>query len=130
MFAYLRHGLVGWFSSSVWERGGNGMTNVESIAVLGYEKVSEQDSITPLEIFKGAALAVTGQVSPWQREVPPGKLEVKFVSVKPGVVTMQMGTQVVPDTALNDEDLFDILYIPGGVGSGAIATDPQVLEAI
>ena len=106
------------------------MTNVESIAVLCYEKVSEQDSITPLEIFKGAALAVTGQVSPWQREVPPGKLEVKFVSVKPGVVTMQMGTQVVPDTALNDEDLFDILYIPGGVGSGAIATDPQVLEAI
>jgi hypothetical protein len=34
------------------------MTSIESIAVLGYEKVSEQDSITPLEIFKGAALAV------------------------------------------------------------------------
>jgi hypothetical protein len=55
---------------------------------------------------------------------------VKFVSVMPGVVTMQMGTQVVPDIALDGEELFDILYIPGGVGSGAIATDEQVLNVI
>jgi len=106
------------------------MTNIESIAVLGYEKVSEQDMITPLEIFKGAALVVSGQISPWQREVPPGKLDVKLVSDKPGVVTMQMGTQIVPDTSLDDEEIFDILYIPGGIGSGAIATDERILNVI
>lgn len=106
------------------------MAGIESIAVLCYEKVSEQDSITALEIFKGAALVVAGQISPWQREVGPGKLDVKLVSAQPGVVTMQMGTQVVPDVALDEEELFDILYVPGGVGSGAIATDERILRVI
>ncbi|MDF5756958.1 DJ-1/PfpI family protein [Spongiactinospora sp. TRM90649] len=106
------------------------MTNVQSIAVLGYEKVSEQDMITPLEIFKGAAMVVGGQIAPWQREVPPGRLDVKLVGDKPGVITMQMGTQVVPDAALDDEETFDVLYVPGGVGSGAVATDERLLEVI
>jgi putative intracellular protease/amidase len=106
------------------------MPTIESIAVLGYEKVSEQDAITPLEIFKGAAMAVSGQIAPWQREVPPAKLDVKFVSARPGVVTMQMGTQIVPDAALEEADLFDLLYVPGGVGSGALATDDRILNVI
>jgi putative intracellular protease/amidase len=106
------------------------MTGIESIAVLGYEKVSEQDMITPLEIFKGAAMVTAGQIAPWQREVPPAKLDVRLVGSKPGVVTMQMGTQVIPDSTLDDEETFDILYIPGGVGSGAIATDERILNFI
>ncbi len=103
---------------------------VESIGVLGYDKVSEQDMITPLEIFKGAAMVVAGNIAPWQREVPPAKLDVKLVSAKPGVVTMQMGTQVIPDAMLDDDQLFDILYVPGGIGSGAIATDERILSLI
>jgi putative intracellular protease/amidase len=106
------------------------MINVESIGVLGYDKVSEQDMITPLEIFKGAAMVVAGNIAPWQREVPPAKLDVKLVAAKPGVVTMQMGTQVIPDAALEDDQLFDILYLPGGIGSGAIATDERILSLI
>jgi putative intracellular protease/amidase len=106
------------------------MTNIESIAVLGYEKCSEQDTITPLEIFKGAAMVVSGAIAPWEREVAPGKLEVKLVGLNPGVVTMQMGTQVITDAALDDDTLYDILYVPGGVGSGALATDDRVLKAV
>ncbi len=106
------------------------MTTIESIGVLGYEKVSEQDTITPLEIFKGAAMVTAGRIAPWQREVPPGKLDVRFVGAKPGVVTMQMGTQVIPDGALDDDELFDIFYVPGGVGSGAVATDERILSVI
>lgn len=106
------------------------MTVVESIGVLGYDKVSEQDMITPLEIFKGAAMVVAGNIAPWQREVPPGKLDVRLVSAKPGVVTMQMGTQVVPDGAIDEDQLFDIFYVPGGIGSGAIATDERILSLI
>jgi putative intracellular protease/amidase len=106
------------------------MTDIESIGVLGYDKVSEQDMITPLEIFKGAAMVVAGNIAPWQREVPPGKLDVRLVGLKPGVVTMQMGTQVIPDATLDDNQLFDILYLPGGIGSGAIATDERVLSLI
>jgi len=106
------------------------MTDIRSIAVLAYEQVSEQDSITPLEIFKGAAMVTSGQIAPWERESAPSELDVKLVGIKPGVVTMQMGTQVVTDAAISDEDLYDVLYVPGGVGSGAVAGDERVLSMI
>lgn len=43
---------------------------------------------------------VPGQISPWRREVPSGKLDVEYLSDKLGVVIMQIGTQVVPDVSL------------------------------
>jgi putative intracellular protease/amidase len=103
---------------------------IRSIGVLAYDKVSEQDCLTPLEIFKGAALVLRGDISPWDRETSPETLNVQLVSVNRGVVTMQMGTQVVPDAELDDDDRFDILYIPGGVGSGQLAKDERILELI
>ncbi|MFF4223288.1 DJ-1/PfpI family protein [Streptomyces abikoensis] len=103
---------------------------VRSIAVLGYEKCSEQDTITPLEIFKGAALVTSGGIAPWQREAAPRELDVRLVGLTPGVVTMQMGTQVVADSVLDPDELFDILYVPGGVGSGELTSDERVLELI
>jgi putative intracellular protease/amidase len=103
---------------------------IRSIGVLGYDKVSEQDCLTPLEIFKGAALVLRGDISPWQRETAPEALDVQLVAVDAGVVTMQMGTQVVPDTTLEDDVLYDILYVPGGVGSGELAKNERVLDVI
>src|SRR5882757_1098891 len=85
---------------------------VDSIGVLVYPSVSEQDSIAPVEIFKGAAMVLRGDVVPWPREVAPEELRVEMVSLDPGVVTMQMGTQVVPDRTLDPNMLYDILYIP------------------
>jgi putative intracellular protease/amidase len=104
--------------------------SINSIAVLGYEACSEQDTITPLEIFKGAAMVLAGQIAPWQREVQPRELDVRLVSLKPGVVKMQMGTEVIADSVLNENDLYDILYIPGGVGSGALTTDERLHKII
>lgn len=106
------------------------MPLVRSIGVLAYDKVSEQDCLTPLEIFKGASLVLNGSISPWQRDTAPEDLSVKLVSLERGVVTMQMGTQVVPDAALDDDELYDLLYIPGGVGSGEIARNERVLDLI
>jgi putative intracellular protease/amidase len=103
---------------------------IRSIGVLAYDKVSEQDALAPLEIFKGAALVLSGDISPWEREAAPESLGVQLVTITPGVVTMQMGTQVVPDTTLEDDRLYDLLYIPGGVGSGEVAKDERVLEVI
>ncbi|MFF4736051.1 DJ-1/PfpI family protein [Streptomyces sp. NPDC001262] len=103
---------------------------VDSIAVLGYEKCSEQDTITPLEIFKGAAMVTSGGIAPWQREVQPRELDVRLVGLNPGVVTMQMGTQVIADSTLKEDELFDVLYVPGGVGSGELTSDERVLGAI
>ncbi len=103
---------------------------VESIGVLVYPDVSEQDSLAPTEIFKGAAMVLHGDIAPWPLEVAPEQLRVEVVSLDPGVVTMQMGTQVVPDRHLDSDTLYDILYVPGGIGSGAIAADDRVLRLI
>src|SRR6185369_4018682 len=103
---------------------------IRSIGVLAYDKVSEQDALAPLEIFKGAALVLSGDIAPWERESAPESLEVQLVTITRGVVTMQMGTQVVPDTALDDDRLYDLLYVPGGIGSGEVAKDERVLAAI
>lgn len=103
---------------------------IQSIGVLAYDKVSEQDCLTPTEIFKGAAMVLRGDIAPWSRDAAPEELTVHLVSLTPGVVTMQMGTQVVPDTTLSDDSLYDLLYIPGGVGSGALTTNERALELI
>ena len=106
------------------------MTDINSIAVVGYDKCSEQDTITPLEIFKGAAMVMNGQINPWPLAAPKRDLSVKLVNLDSGNITMQMGTQVVPDATLGDNDLFDLLYVPGGVGSGAMTTDKRMLDLI
>ncbi|MCZ4103028.1 DJ-1/PfpI family protein [Streptomyces sp. H39-C1] len=103
---------------------------INSIGVLGYEACSEQDTITPLEIFKGTAMVTSGQIAPWQREAANRDLDVRLVALEPGVIKMQMGTNVVADSVLNDDELFDILYIPGGVGSGALLTNDRVMKLI
>jgi putative intracellular protease/amidase len=103
---------------------------IRSIGVLAYDKVSEQDCLTPLEIFKGAALVLRGDISPWEREASPETLDVRLVSTNRGVVTMQMGTQVIPDVQLDDDTRYDILYVPGGVGSGELAKDERILDVI
>lgn len=103
---------------------------ITSIGVLVYPQVSEQDSLAPAEIFKGAAMVLRGDITPWPREAGPEHLTVEVVSLDPGVVTMQMGTQVVPDASLDDDRLYDLLYIPGGVGSGGIVANDRVLDLV
>jgi putative intracellular protease/amidase len=106
------------------------MTDINTIAVVGYESCSEQDTITPLEIFKGAAMVLDGKINPWPLQTPKRDLSVKLVNLDDGNITMQMGTKVVPDARLGDNDLFDLLYVPGGVGSGAMTKDKRMTDLI
>ena len=106
------------------------MTDIRTVAVLGYESCSEQDTITPLEILKGARMVLAGQIAPWKLSEPPRDIEVGLVAMDPGNIMMQMGTQVVPDAVLSDDDLFDLLYVPGGVGSGKMTLDDRMLETV
>jgi transcriptional regulator GlxA family with amidase domain len=104
--------------------------NIETIGVLSYPSCSEQDTITALEIFKGASLVLSQQLKPLPTTQPPKKLDVKLVGLNPGNVTMQMGTVVVPEATFTDEMTFDLLYVPGGVGSGAMTLNERVLQTI
>lgn len=105
------------------------MVDIATIGVLGYPACSEQDTITPLEILKGAALVLGQKLTPLPPSGPPRELRVQLVSMTPGNVTMQMGTQVVPDAVVADQ-LFDLLYIPGGVGCAQMTQNQPVLELI
>lgn len=106
------------------------MTDIKTIGVLGYENCSEQDTITPIEIFRGAGMVLAQQIKPWPTTRPITKLDVKLVSLTAGNVKMQTGTEVVPDGVLADGDLFDLFYVPGGIGSGAMTINEEVLGAV
>src|SRR3954452_1107386 len=106
------------------------MAGIATIGVLGYESCSEQDTITPLEILKGAAMVLERKLNPLSLPGDGAALDVKLVALEPGNVTMQMGTEVVPDAVLDDATLYDLLYVPGGVGAGPMSEDPTMLEVI
>jgi transcriptional regulator GlxA family with amidase domain len=98
---------------------------IKTIAIVGYPDASEQDTITPLEIFKGAAMVLG------QKGQKGQSLDVKLLSIDSGDrVKMQMGTQVMVDGTLGGTDVFDLLYVPGGVGSGAMTRDARMISAI
>lgn len=105
------------------------MSDIRTIGVLGYTACSEQDTITPLEILKGAALVLSQKLTPLPASGSPQELSVQLVSMDEGHIKMQMGTQVVPDSVVRDQT-FDMLYIPGGVGSGQMTQNQQVLDLI
>jgi transcriptional regulator GlxA family with amidase domain len=106
------------------------MADIKTIGILGYESCSEQDTITPLEIFKGAAMVLGRKLNPLNQPGDAVALDVKLAALKPGNVKMQMGTEVAPDTVLDDTTLYDLLYVPGGVGSGPMSEDATMLDAI
>ena len=87
------------------------MAEIKSIAVLAYDRCSESDTIIPWEIMIGVAV--------YLKETAGEDIEVKLVALEEGPVTMQMGARVEPHAVLQDDDLYDVLYVPGGRGSGA-----------
>lgn len=106
------------------------MTDIKTIGIVGYESCSEQDTITPLEILKGAAMVLGRQLNPLNLPGDAVALDVKLVALKPGNIKMQMGTEVTPEAVLDDATLYDLLYVPGGVGSGPMSEDTTMLDAI
>jgi len=106
------------------------MSTIQTIGIIGYDKCSEQDTITTLEILRGTSRVLAGKVTPWKLKTPLANLDVKFLSLDPGNVTMQLGAVVVPDGVVKDSDMFDLLYIPGGTGSGLVRQDQRMLGII
>jgi putative intracellular protease/amidase len=106
------------------------MSEIKTIGILTYQSCSEQDTITPLEIFRGAAMVLSQQIKILPTTAAPQSLEVKLVATAKGNTKMQMGTEVVPNAFLEDSATYDLFYVPGGVGSGALTKNDQVLSAI
>ncbi|MEA2589933.1 MAG: hypothetical protein QOH66_2860, partial [Actinomycetota bacterium] len=96
--------------------------NIRTVGVLAYHHCSETDTIVPWEILTGVAVYLDAMSKP--------KLEVKLVALEEGMVEMQMGSKVQPHAVLRDGDLYDVLYVPGGRGSGDATKNPRILDTI
>lgn len=98
------------------------MLDIKTIGVLAYHRCSESDTIIPWEILSGVALYLSQKYD--------RKLEVKLVALEDGPIEMQMGARVQPHAILKDGDLYDMLYVPGGNGSGVATKNQRVLDVI
>ncbi|MFJ8043860.1 DJ-1/PfpI family protein [Kitasatospora sp. NPDC096147] len=82
------------------------------IAILLYDDFTTLDAVGPYEVL--------GRI--------PGA-EVVFTAVRPGPVRNDQGSlALVADAALSEVTAPDLLLVPGGPGTEAVLTDPQVLD--
>src|SRR5262249_41508492 len=97
------------------------MKEIRSVGVIAYNRCGEQDTLVPWEILRSLAWVLSQQ----KRE-----LSVELVGVEKGNINMQMGLQVIPQSQLNPTSTFDLLYVPGGLGSGEASRDARILDLV
>ena len=83
---------------------------VRSILFLVFPDVGEQDLIAPWERLRSVAWNQRGET-----------LDVLLGSFDPGPIPTQMGTTIQPAITVTSSDRFDMVYVPGGIGAGAVA---------
>jgi transcriptional regulator GlxA family with amidase domain len=98
------------------------MRELQTAAVLGYPRCGEQDTLVVWEILKSVSWLLDSQ---YQR-----KFTVTLLATEGGHITMQMGAEVVPEGILGDGDLYDLFYVPGGLGSGDAIKSHKIRDAI
>lgn len=102
------------------------MIDIKTVGVIAYHHCGEQDTLVPYEILKHTSMVLAQQQ-------PARQLSVRLLRQRasdPEQIEMQMGTRVMTDGALEDGEMFDLLFIPGGMGSGAASQDPSLLDLV
>ena len=97
------------------------MPKIESILILGYPQCGEQDTLAPWEMFKSLA---------WKMSQANQTLSVELGTFEGGRVTMQMGAVIDVERKVTPQTRADVLYVPGGVGSGKASQDQRILDLI
>src|SRR5262249_9706562 len=97
------------------------MKEIESILLLAFDGVGEQDLLAPWELLRAVAYARS------QREQ---RLDVILGSLDGGGVTTPSGARIQSQRRVAPPDRFDLVYIPGGVGAGALSTAPRALALV
>jgi len=88
---------------------------------LGYPKCGEQDTLAPWEMLKSLA---------WVMSQKGLQLDVKLGAFEEGNITMQMGAVVASEILLTPQSRADLLYVPGGTGSGDACKNEPILDLI
>jgi len=98
------------------------MTNpIESILLLAFDGVGEQDLLAPWELLRAVAYA---------RSQRGQRLDVVLGSLDGGTITTHSGLRIESQRRVAPSDRFDLIYIPGGVGAGALSTNPRALALV
>src|SRR5262245_53071023 len=93
---------------------------VQSILFLAFPAVGEQDLLAPWELLRSVA---------WAKSQRGENFEVLLGTFEQSeVVTTQMGARLAIDRRVVPSDRFDMVYVPGGMGAGALSKDPVVLK--
>lgn len=102
------------------------MIDIKTVGVIAYHHCGEQDTLVPYEILKHASM-VLGQAQ------PPKPLSIRLLRLNaadPELIEMQMGTRVMTDGAVAEGEMFDLLFVPGGMGSGAASQNSVLLDLV
>lgn len=109
------------------------MAQVESMLFLCYPRCGEQDTLAPWEMFKSLAWVMGQQNKGQTLEVSLGAFE-EGLSIAPNMaeseVTMQMGGVIDVEKQIEDDTRADLLYVPGGMGTGDATQDKRILELV
>jgi transcriptional regulator GlxA family with amidase domain len=99
----------------------NNTTEIRSILFLAFPDVSEQDLLAAWELMRSLA---------WTLSYSGQQLEVTLGSFEQGPIKTHMGASLGIQKVITATDRYDLLYIPGGIGSGAASKDSRVLQLI
>jgi len=110
------------------------MSQVESILFVCYPKCGEQDTMTPWEMLKSLSWVLSQEPDGPQLDVALGAFE-EGLTIHPNMteadeVTMQMGGVVNTERDLTPDSRADLLYVPGGIGSGEATKNPHILDLV
>lgn len=110
------------------------MSSVRSILFLCYPGCGEQDTLAPWEMLKSLAWVLSQRTPAEPLDVTLGAFE-EGLAIHPNMtaereVTMQMGGEVDLEREVTDDTRADVLYVPGGMGSGDASTDPRLLDLV
>ncbi len=90
---------------------------MRSVGILAFDAMDVLDYAGPYEVFS-IANAVSGG----------GNLATAAIGVNPGPVEALGGFSVLPPATIDDGPSPDVLVVPGGRGSRALAEDDRVIE--
>jgi len=92
-----------------------------TIGIVLFESAEELDWVGPFEVFTMAREVSGGQG-------PASAIRVVLVNEEGGVVTGAKGLRNEVDASFADAPRFDVLLIPGGIGTRREMTNPRMLE--
>lgn len=99
----------------------NGSREIETVGIVLFDGAEELDWVGPFEVFTMAAEA-SGESG------PAARLRVVLVSERGGVVRGAKGLRNEVDASFAEAPRFDVLLIPGGMGTRTELANPKMLD--